>query len=76
MALDRKGNIKKPDYSLQMHTGTRTLIFGDTFCGLGDKTQNRCYHEERTSCRNIEVTSEDIRQEVKAWAQTGLPNGQ
>lgn len=29
-----KSNIKKPDYSLEMHTGTETLIFGDISCGL------------------------------------------
>lgn len=39
-------------------------------------TQNRWHHEEGTLCRNIEETSYDIGQEVKAWAQTVLPNGQ
>ena len=27
-------------------------------------------------CGYIEATSQDIRQEVKAWSQMGLPNGQ
>ena len=31
---------------------------------------------ERTVYRNIEATSQDISQEVKAYMQLGLPNGQ
>ena len=113
---------KKPDYSLQMCTEKKTLIFRNMSCDLmkqkwkhlvikikekGESLQawehhpncevwrwqhhvvgvfccsrdwwnwqNRWHHEERTSCRNIEVTSQDISQEVKAWGQMGLPNGQ
>uniref|UniRef100_A0A3P8T6Q0 Uncharacterized protein n=1 Tax=Amphiprion percula TaxID=161767 RepID=A0A3P8T6Q0_AMPPE len=29
-----RSNIKKSDYSLQMHTGTKTFIFGDMSCVL------------------------------------------
>ena len=29
-----KSNRKKPDYSLEMHTGTKILIFRDMSCGL------------------------------------------
>ena len=38
--------------------------------------QNRLHHEERTLCGNTEANSQDISQEVKAWAQMSLPNGQ
>ena len=30
----------------------------------------------RRDCGDIEATSQDISQEVKAWSQMGLPNGQ
>ena len=33
-------------------------------------------HEERKLCGYIEATSQDISQEVKAWLQVGLLNGQ
>jgi hypothetical protein len=39
-------------------------------------SQNRWIHEEGTFCEYIEATSQDISQEVKAWSQMGLPNGQ
>lgn len=48
------------------------------FCCRRDwcTSQNRWHHELRTLCGNVEATSQDISQEVKAWAQMGLPNGQ
>ena len=33
-------------------------------------------HEEGQLCGYIEATSQDISQEVQAWSQMGLPNGQ
>ena len=39
-------------------------------------SQNRWHHEDRRLCGYIEATSQDISQEVKAWSQMGLPNGQ
>lgn len=38
--------------------------------------QNWWPHEEGTLCEYLEGTSKDINQEVKAWVQMGLPNGQ
>jgi hypothetical protein len=32
--------------------------------------------EDGKVCGHIEATSQDISQEVKAWLQMGLPNGQ
>ena len=37
---------------------------------------NRWRHEEGKVCGYIEATSQDISQEVKAWSQMGLLNGQ
>ena len=42
--------------------------------GIG--TQHRQHHEERALCLNTEEKSQDISQEVKAWAQIILPNEQ
>ena len=39
-------------------------------------SQNRWLHEGGKWCGYIEATSQDISQEVKAWSQMGLPNGQ
>ena len=39
-------------------------------------SQNRWHHEAGKLCGYIEATSQDISQEVKAWSQMGLPNGQ
>ena len=39
-------------------------------------SQNRWHHEVGKLCGFIEATSQDISQEVKAWSQMGLPNGQ
>ena len=39
-------------------------------------SQNRWHHEEGQLGGYIEATSQDISQEVKAWSQMGLPNGQ
>ena len=38
-------------------------------------SQNSWHHQERRLCRNIEITSQDSSQEVKAWGQMGLPTG-
>jgi transposase/glutaredoxin len=38
--------------------------------------ENRWHHEGGELCGYIEATSQDISQEVKAWFQMGLPNGQ
>jgi hypothetical protein len=38
--------------------------------------QNRWHYEEGKLYGYIEARSEDISQEVKAWSQMGLPNGQ
>lgn len=39
-------------------------------------SQNRWHHEKRKLGGHIEAASEGISQEVEAWAQMGLPNGQ
>ncbi|CDQ80246.1 unnamed protein product [Oncorhynchus mykiss] len=39
-------------------------------------SQNRWHHEGGKLRGYIEATSQDISQEVKAWSQMGLPNGQ
>jgi hypothetical protein len=39
-------------------------------------SQNRCHHEVGQLRGCIEATLQDISQEVKAWLQMGLPNGQ
>ena len=48
------------------------------FCCRRDwcTSQNRWHHEVGKLCGYIEATSQDISQEVKAWLQMGLPNGQ
>ena len=39
-------------------------------------SQNRWHHEGVKLCGYIEATYQDISQEVQAWLQMGLPNGQ
>jgi hypothetical protein len=39
-------------------------------------SQKKTHHEEGKLCGYIEAPSQDISQEVKAWSQMGLPNGQ
>ena len=39
-------------------------------------SQNRWHHEAGKLSGYIEATSQDISQDVKAWSQMGLPNGQ
>ena len=114
---------KKSDYGLQLHMGTKIVLFGEMSTGLmklfghndyryvwrkkGEASkpkntiptmmhglwqhhvveglccrrdwctsQNRWHHEAEKLCGYIEATSQDISQEVKAWLQMGLPNGQ
>ena len=46
--------------------------------GTGDLHKTDCIvgKEHCTTCTNIEATSQDVSQEVKAWVQMGLPNEQ
>jgi hypothetical protein len=39
-------------------------------------SQDRWHHVGGKLCEYIEATSQDISQEVKAWSQMSLPNGQ
>ena len=39
-------------------------------------SQNRWHHEAGKLCGYIEATFQDISEDVKAWSQMGLPNGQ
>ena len=39
-------------------------------------SQNGWHHDEGQLCGYNEATSQDISQEVQAWLQMGLPNGQ
>ena len=43
--------------------------------GTGAFKKNRWHHEVGKLCGYIEVTSQDISREVKAWSQVRLPNG-
>ena len=68
-----KPAIKKPDYSLQLHMGTKIILFGEmSWC----TSHNRWHHEDGKLCWYIDATSLDISHEVKACSQMGLPNGQ
>ena len=57
--------------------GWQHHVVGVLFCRRDWCTsQNRWQQEEGKLCGYIEATSQDISQEVKAWSQMGLPNGQ
>ena len=46
------------------------------FAAGGTGVLHKIDHERGKLCGYIEATSQDISQEVKAWSQIGLPNGQ
>ncbi|CDQ96990.1 unnamed protein product [Oncorhynchus mykiss] len=61
----------KNTISTVKHGGGSIMLWGD-WC----TSQNRLHHEDGKLFGHIEATSQDISQEVKAWSQMGLPNGQ
>ena len=57
------------------HGGGSIMLWG-CFAAGGTGALHNIDHEERKLYGYIEVTSQDISQEVKDWSQMGLPNGQ
>jgi hypothetical protein len=70
----KKGEACKPKNTIPTvkHGGGRFMFVG-VLCW---SSQNRWHHEVGKLCGYIEATSQDISQELKAWSQMGLPNGQ
>ena len=59
------------------HGGGSIMLWGCIAAGgTGALHKNRLHDEEGKLCGYIEATSQDISQEVKAWSQMRLPNGQ
>ena len=52
------------------------MLWGCFAAGGTVTLHKKMVHEEGKLGGYIEATSQDISQEVKAWSQMGLPNGQ
>ena len=73
----RRGLQAKEHHPTPEARGGQHHVVGGLCCRRGWCTsQNRWHHEVGKLCWYIEATSQDISQEVKAWLQMGLPNGQ
>uniref|UniRef100_A0AAZ3PS76 Transposase Tc1-like domain-containing protein n=1 Tax=Oncorhynchus tshawytscha TaxID=74940 RepID=A0AAZ3PS76_ONCTS len=74
----KKGEACKPKNTIPTEArGWQHHVVGVLCCRRDWCTsQNRWHHEGVKLCGYIEATSQDISQEVKAWSQMGLPNGQ
>ncbi|CDQ62296.1 unnamed protein product [Oncorhynchus mykiss] len=68
----KKGDACKPKNTIP------SVKHGGVLCCRRDwcASQNRWHHVDGKLRGYIEATSQDISQEVKAWSQMGLPNGQ
>ena len=59
------------------HRGDSIMLWGCFAAGGNGALHKIDQHHEAGKVREyIEATSQDISQEVKAWLQMGLPNGQ
>ena len=67
----KKGEACKPENTIPTvkYTGVTASCCGECFAAGGTGALHKL-------CGNIEATSQDISQEVKAWMQMGLSNGQ
>jgi hypothetical protein len=72
--LKEKGGGCKPKNTIPTvkHKGGRIILWGCFAAGGTGALHNRWQDEEGKLCGNIEATSQDISQEVKAWSQIGL----
>jgi hypothetical protein len=75
----KKGDACKPKNTIPTvkHRGGSLMLWG-CFAAGGTDALHKIDANMRKGklCGYIEATSQDISQEVKAWSQMGLPNGQ
>ena len=74
----KRGEAGKPQYTIPTakHGGGSIMLCG-CFAAGGTGALHKIDGIMRLeNCGYIEATSQDITQEVKAWSQMGLPNGQ
>ena len=70
--LQAEEHPPNPEARGGQHHGVGVLCCRRDWC----TSQNRWHHEDRKLGGYIEAISQDISQEVEAWSQMGLPNGQ
>ena len=72
--MEEKGGLKAEEHHPNREArGDSIMLWG---CFAAGTSQNRWHNEVGKLSGYIEATSQDISQEVKAWSQMGLPNGQ
>ena len=68
-----KGETFKPENTIStVKYGGGSIMLWGCFAEGWCTSQHRWHREDKTLCRNIGATSQDISQDVKAWAQMGL----
>lgn len=79
LSADEMGEACKPENTIRtLKHGGGSIMLQGCFAAPGNEAllkKNRLHHEERTSGKNIQVTSQDNSQEPKIVMQVDLSSG-